>query len=75
MTGDILMQAALNGDWRCIARAISALENGGVDALEVRKAIAGLQGRSHVIGVTGPPGGGKSTLVSVIIKGRVAWNQ
>ena len=69
MTGDILMQAALNGDWRCIARAISALENGGVDALEVRKAIAGVQGRSHVIGVTGPPGGGKSTLVSVIIKG------
>lgn len=38
-------------------------------AYEVRRAIAASQGRAHVIGVTGPPGGGKSTLVSVLIKG------
>ncbi|MDR7093963.1 methylmalonyl Co-A mutase-associated GTPase MeaB [Hydrogenophaga laconesensis] len=66
---DFSMQAALQGDRRCIARAISALENGGVEALDVRKAIASAQGRAHVIGVTGPPGAGKSTLVSVIVKG------
>jgi LAO/AO transport system kinase len=63
------IQKALGGDRRSIAQAISALENGGEMAFEVRRAIAASQGRAHVIGVTGPPGGGKSTLVSVLIKG------
>lgn len=63
------IQKALGGDRRSIALAISALENGGEMAYEVRRAIAASQGRAHVIGVTGPPGGGKSTLVSVLIKG------
>ncbi len=63
------IQKALGGDRRAIAQAISALENGGEMAYEVRRAIAATQGRAHVIGVTGPPGGGKSTLVSVLIKG------
>jgi LAO/AO transport system kinase len=63
------IQKVLAGDRRSIARAISALENGGETAYEVRRAIAGSQGRAHVIGVTGPPGGGKSTLVSSLIKG------
>ncbi|MDP2742320.1 MAG: methylmalonyl Co-A mutase-associated GTPase MeaB [Hydrogenophaga sp.] len=63
------IQRALGGDRRSIALAISALENGGEMAYEVRRAIAASQGRAHVIGVTGPPGGGKSTLVSVLIKG------
>lgn len=63
------IQKALSGDRRSIAQAISALENGGEMAYEVRRAVATSQGRAHVIGVTGPPGGGKSTLVSVLIKG------
>jgi LAO/AO transport system ATPase/phenylacetic acid degradation protein PaaD len=63
------IQKALAGDRRSIGQAISALENGGEMAYEVRRAIAASQGRAHVIGVTGPPGGGKSTLVSVLIKG------
>lgn len=63
------IQKALAGDRRAIALAISALENGGEMAFEVRRAIGASQGRAHVIGVTGPPGGGKSTLVAVLIKG------
>lgn len=63
------IQKALGGDRRSIALAISALENGGEIAYDVRRSIATLQGRAHVVGVTGPPGGGKSTLVSVLIKG------
>ncbi len=59
---------ALSGDRRLIARAISLLENGDERAHEVRRVIAGRQGQAHVIGVTGPPGGGKSTLVSSMIK-------
>lgn len=57
------------GDRRSLGRAISALENGGADAGAIRAALAGAVGRAHVIGVTGPPGGGKSTLVASLIGG------
>lgn|GEM_PF-133994 len=63
------IEKALAGDRRSIAQAISALENGAEAAFEVRRATAAAQGRAHVIGITGPPGGGKSTLVSVLIQG------
>lgn len=69
VVSNMCIQKALAGDRRSIGQAISALENGGEMAYEVRRAIAASQGRAHVIGVTGPPGGGKSTLVSVLIKG------
>src|SRR5690606_37554152 len=58
----------LGGDRRAVARAITTLENGGEAAHGIRSAIAAYVGRAHVIGVTGPPGGGKSTLVSALIK-------
>ena len=63
------IQNAIDGDRRAIGRAISALENGGENAYAIRKAIAAHQGTAHVIGVTGPPGAGKSTLVSAMIRG------
>lgn len=58
----------LKGDRRAIGRAISALENGGESAYAIRRGIAVRQGAAHVIGVTGPPGAGKSTLVSAMIR-------
>ncbi|MDR2332469.1 MAG: methylmalonyl Co-A mutase-associated GTPase MeaB [Burkholderiaceae bacterium] len=64
-----LIFKALEGDRRAIGRAISALEDGGASAYAIRQATAARQGRAHVIGVTGPPGGGKSTLVSAMIRG------
>ena len=63
-----LINQALEGDRRAIGRAISALENSGEAAYAIRKAMASRQGKAHVIGVTGPPGGGKSTLVSAMIR-------
>lgn len=54
---------------RAIAQAISSLENNDEYAHDVRKAVVGRVGRAHVIGVTGPPGAGKSTLVSALITG------
>jgi LAO/AO transport system ATPase/phenylacetic acid degradation protein PaaD len=57
----------LGGDRRAIARAISALENRSDEAPALRAALAPHVGRAHVIGVTGPPGGGKSTLVAALI--------
>ena len=63
-----LINQALEGDRRAIGRAISALENSGESAYAIRQAMASRQGKAHVIGVTGPPGGGKSTLVSAMIR-------
>jgi LAO/AO transport system ATPase len=56
------------GDRRAIARAISAVENETADAAAVRAAIAGRLGHARVLGITGPPGAGKSTLVGALIK-------
>ncbi|CAH1748660.1 AAA domain-containing protein [Thauera humireducens] len=58
----------LRGDRRTVARAVTALENGDERIHDIRSAIAGHVGRAQVVGVTGPPGGGKSTLISVLIK-------
>lgn len=58
----------LRGDRRVLARAATALENGNERIHDIRSAIAEHVGRAHVIGVTGPPGGGKSTLISVLIQ-------
>jgi LAO/AO transport system kinase len=52
------------GDRRALSRLVTIVENGGEDA---RRALAKLYqytGHAHIIGVTGPPGAGKSTLVN-----------
>src|ERR1700680_390207 len=51
------------GDVRAIARAITALEDHDPHAEELLKQIFPSTGRAHVVGVTGAPGTGKSTLV------------
>jgi LAO/AO transport system kinase len=59
-----LVDRTLAGDRRALSRVVSIVENGGVDA---RRAVAALYprtGRAHILGVTGPPGAGKSTLVN-----------
>ncbi len=56
------------GNPRAVARAISAVERGGTEARAIIAAIYRYTGRAHVIGVTGAPGTGKSTLVNEIAK-------
>ena len=58
-----LAERVLGGDSRAIARAISLIENEDPQASALVRAIFGKTGRAYVIGVTGPPGAGKSTLV------------
>ncbi len=61
-----LTERAREGDRRALARVISIVENGGAEA---RAALAKLYthtGRARVLGVTGPPGAGKSTLVNAV---------
>ncbi len=65
--GGDLAQRVVAGDRRALARAITAIENEAPEASAVREALAGRLGHSHVLGVTGPPGVGKSTLVNALI--------
>jgi LAO/AO transport system ATPase len=57
----------LQGERRAVARAISRLEQGAADAATLRVALAPHLGRAHVIGITGAPGAGKSTLVHALL--------
>jgi LAO/AO transport system kinase len=54
----------LSGDKRSIARAISGIEDARPESLELLKEIFPHTGRALVIGITGSPGAGKSTLVN-----------
>ncbi|MDG6915677.1 MAG: methylmalonyl Co-A mutase-associated GTPase MeaB [Nitrososphaerota archaeon] len=51
------------GDRRALARAITLVENEATGSARLMKAIGPRVGRAFVIGVTGPPGAGKSSLV------------
>ncbi len=53
----------LAGDVRAVARAISLVEDGAPEAAGLLSALFPHAGRALVVGVTGPPGAGKSTLV------------
>lgn len=58
-----LVEQALKGSIRAIAKLITLVENQGESADEVMGVIYPHTGRAYIIGVTGPPGSGKSTLV------------
>ena len=56
------------GDKRALARAISLVENGDTLAYDVVRDLYPQTGRSYAIGVTGPPGVGKSSLISALVR-------
>jgi len=58
-----LGERLLAGDPRAIARAISLIEDESPRATSVVRSVFPRTGRAYLIGVTGPPGAGKSTLV------------
>jgi len=63
----LLPPGLLRGERRAVARAISRIEHGAADAAALRAALAPHLGRAHVIGITGAPGAGKSTLVHALL--------
>lgn len=60
---DNLVERMLNGDRQALARLITTVEREGPEVPGIMKSIYGKTGRAFCVGVTGPPGGGKSTLV------------
>ncbi len=62
-----LAQQILDGKPRAIARGISLVENNSHDAQDLLKELFPHTGKSAVIGITGSPGSGKSTLVDKLI--------
>jgi LAO/AO transport system kinase len=63
VTGIALADRVLAGDTRALARAISLIEDEAPVAADLLRAIYPHTGRAYLVGVTGPPGAGKSTLV------------
>ena len=58
-----LAERVRSGDARAIARAISLIEDEAASAADLVRDLFPHTGRSYLVGVTGPPGAGKSTLV------------
>ncbi len=57
-----------SGDRRSLAKALTAVESSAPQAHEIMRAVCHLTGRALVVGVTGAPGVGKSTLVNTCIR-------
>lgn len=64
---DKLLDAALSGDRQALARLLSAVEKSELSLLEIEQRIAPEIGNAFVVGITGPPGAGKSTLISSLL--------
>lgn len=62
-----LTSKVLAGDVLAAARLITSIENEAPEAVEELKGIYSHTGRAHIVGVTGSPGAGKSTLVDSLI--------
>ncbi|MBA3905794.1 MAG: methylmalonyl Co-A mutase-associated GTPase MeaB [Pseudonocardiales bacterium] len=64
-----LVARARSGEPRAVGRLLSLVEGGGAAGRDVAAALATHRGRAHVVGLTGPPGVGKSTTTSALVAG------
>ncbi|HEY1832934.1 MAG TPA: methylmalonyl Co-A mutase-associated GTPase MeaB [Solirubrobacteraceae bacterium] len=70
MTEASLAQRLLDGDRRALARAISLVEDDRPEGWELVREVYPHTGKAEVVGFTGPPGVGKSTLIGALTKAR-----
>jgi LAO/AO transport system kinase len=63
-----LAERVLKKDRRALARLITLVENDDGEALKALRMLHAHTGNAHIIGITGPPGGGKSTIVDKLAK-------
>ena len=64
-----IVEGVLNHSRLALAKAITAVENEYDNAVEIMTAIYPHTGNAYVIGITGPPGAGKSTLTDKLLEG------
>jgi LAO/AO transport system kinase len=67
-TRETLGEAVRAGDRRALARAITLVENSDALAYEIVRDLYPETGRAYTVGVTGPPGVGKSSLISALVR-------
>src|SRR6266571_1644506 len=60
---DRLLQDFFKGDVRALSRIITRVENRAPDSLDILRQLFPHTGKSQIIGITGSPGAGKSSLV------------
>jgi GTPase len=65
---EALIAAARGGDTRALGRLVSLVENAAPELRRVMKVIAPMTGHARVIGLTGSPGVGKSTVTAALIR-------
>ena len=63
-----LARDVLEGSAQAVARLISVVENRPADAVPMLRELHAYTGRGHIVGVTGPPGSGKSSLIDVLVR-------
>src|SRR5919106_1752588 len=67
-TLEALVEGVRGGDRRALARAITLVESSDPLAYELIRELYPETGRTYVVGVTGPPGVGKSTLIAALVR-------
>jgi len=67
-TRERLLEGVRSGDRRALARAISLVEDGDPLAYDLVREVYPETGRAYVVGMTGPPGVGKSSLVNQLVR-------
>ena len=66
--GPALLTAAVGGDRRALARLLTGIENEDPHVRELLPQIFAASRGAHLVGITGPPGAGKSTLVTALTR-------
>jgi LAO/AO transport system kinase len=67
-TRETLLEGVRSGDRRALARAITLVENADPLAYELVRTLYPETGRAYAVGITGPPGVGKSSLISALVR-------